>query len=288
MPLVEEFAKHDLATVLLMGMAGHGKSTLAMQAPPPIAVLCADKPIPAMLPASMPGYNPKQIYYKSYPPPNVNLSDDKHGRPRNVADQLLADIMALKTAFLKQTPLKMVMFDGKVEEWPLPRSLLIEGADFIAKHFENLVCARAGFNGPADFANPIAELWGARLIELDNFYNTITYFPQAHLCNVIVTTGLNEESKMQKNEKGKQESVRTGIVDPDLGGKMNTQGPRKFAYSLLCNYEPIVKKFFVHTKPDAKFRGIRAGRFGLDPKVDATIDEHKPLNMWNTLFGGKV
>jgi hypothetical protein len=109
--------------------------------------------------------------------------------------------------------------------------------------------------------------------------------PAAGFCNVVLTTGLHEESKMQLNSKGKQELVKTGQVDPELGGKFNTDGPRKFINSWLCLTE--ADKWWVVTKPTDKYkryRGVRSGSFDLPSIVDVTLDSKKPINVWNKLF----
>lgn len=285
LPTAKTFQDSQLITALLMGLAGSGKSSLAMCAPGPIAALLVDKPICASLPPGTPGYDPNNVFWKSYPPPDTDLKDEKAKRPRNVADAIYNDIQVVKNALIKGQP----EFKMNDETWPAPRTLLIEGGDFIAKHVENWVCAVNQKGDPSEWEDKF-EPWRRRFDKLNQIYDLLTYLPSARLCNVVVTTGLDEESKMIKNERGKSELVKTGVIDPDLGGKMNIEGPRKFANAFLCLAE--AGKWWVVTKPQDKFkgyRGVRSGSFGLPPVIDVTVDPNKPHNIWSQLFtqGGK-
>lgn len=284
MPTAKQFQDSNLITLLLFGQAGGGKSTLAMQAPNPIAALLVDKPIVASLPSTIPGYDANQIFWKSYPPPETDLTNSKSGRPRNVADAILQDLMSIKNALVRRDK-SIKMGD---EEWPLPRTLIIEGGDFISHHVEDWVCAVNNMKDPSEWEDRFTP-WRLRLNKLNQIYDLLTYLPSAHLCNVVVTTGVDHEQKMQRNEKGKLELQPTGFTDPDLGGKMNIQGPRKFANSFYCIAE--AGKWWGVTKPSGKYvkyRGIRSGQFGLDDIIDITIDVKRPVNQWQRLFGSSL
>jgi hypothetical protein len=290
MPTLETFNKDEHVTLLLMGPGGTGKSMLAYHAPGPIAALLLDKPTPPKFPSWSTAIDPSQIYYKSYAPGDVDLTNDKHGTPRNVADAFHVDVQTIKNAIIKQTPLKIKQFDGSVEEWPLPHTLLIEGADFFTKHTEYLIMARAGKirveqDGDASegFKNPLAQLWGTRLNELHQFYDQVTRLPQAHLCNVIITTGLSKETKSAKNQFGKVEIVETGKVNPDLGGKMDVQGVRMFACAYMTKI--INGKHWVQTRPDNMHVGIRDNTIRPHADVQVHLDPAKPdFNPFKLLF----
>lgn len=301
MPTASDFANQNLVTLLLSGLAGWGKSCLAMGAPGPIAALLVDKPIVATLPAGTPGYDPKQVFWKSYPPPDIDLADEKAKKPRNVADAILKDITTIKNHLIAVRNWEIVVRAERLaqtteekppvlkmgnEIWPTPRTLLIEGGDFIARHVENRILNIHDKKDMSEWEDRFTG-WRMRLSKLHEIYDTLSYLPEAQLCNVVVTTGLDEESKMVKNDKGKMELVKTGKIDPDLGGKMAIEGPRKFANSWLCLAD--AGKWWVVTKPDGKYtgyRGIRSGQFGLPSIIDVTVDVTKPRNIWRELFGG--
>ena len=281
MPTAKSQEQDRLVTLLLSGLAGWGKSSFAMCAPQPHAVLCVDKPICAQPAPGTPGYDPELTFWKSYPPPDTDLTNAKAKKPRNVADEIYKDLQTIKNALRAKQP----TFDMDGEQWPLPRTLIVEGADFIAKHVENWVLAVNDKTDMTDWEDRFTG-WRLRLSKLNDIYDLLTYLPQANLCNIVVTTGLDEESKMQKNERGKMELTKTGFVDPELGGKMSIEGPRKFANSFLCTV--AAGKWWVVTKPVgaySKFRGIRSGQFGMDDQIDVTVDAKHPINIWDKVFG---
>jgi hypothetical protein len=285
MPTAKQYSQNSHHTLLLQGLAGGGKSSLSMSAPPPIAVLCVDKPAPATLPPATPGYDPSAVFYTAYPPPETILTDEKAKRDRSVADHILADLMAVKNAFVTGAKEFKVATHVGEELWPLPRTLLVEGGDFIVEHVENWILNTHGKASMDEFDNNFVG-YQMRYKKLAQIYNLLTALPAAGFCNVVLTTGLHEESKMQLNSKGQQELVKTGQVDPELGGKFNTDGPRKFINSWLCLTE--ADKWWVVTKPTDKYkryRGVRSGSFDLASVVEVTINPKQPINVWQKLFG---
>ena len=104
----------------------------------------------------------------------------------------------------------------------------------------------------------------------------------------VATLGANNALSYNAGEaNGKAEMIETGNFDPAFGGKMSLEAPRKFRDCWLT--EKAAGKYFVHTAQTdktTKFRGLRAGRFGLKAVEDVTIDLTKPINHWNRLFGG--
>jgi hypothetical protein len=257
--------------ILLSGTSGVGKSTLAYHAPQPLAALLLDKSsldIP-------PGVDASQIFYKTYPPAVVDLTNDKHGRARNIADSIISDIQLFRDHFTTKRTIKIRAGIEKdmYEEWPTPQTLVIEGGDFLAQHILNLVCARHSKNNPSDFDNPF-EAWGLRLVELHAIYDMLTYLP----CNVIVSTGIHKESKTSRIN-GKVVSEETGTLLPDLGGAMCEEGPRKFHSSLHVYAEG--GKYYIRTRSNAKFKGFKlGGKFGAPEIMDVTL----PGNPWTKLF----
>lgn len=207
----------------------------------------------------------------------VDLTNDKHGRARNIADAIIRDIQLLRDHFTVKKPFKIASgVDSKqLEEWPTPATVVLEGGDFMAQHMINLVCARHNKANPGDFDSPF-EAWGLRLVELHAIYDMLTYLP----CNVIVTTGLHKESKSSK-VNGKLVVEETGVVLPDLGGAMCEEGPRKFHSSLMMYTENC--KHYVRTKSNNKFKGFKiGGKWGAQEIVDVTLDGK--TNPWQKLF----
>lgn len=271
MPIATQ--ENRFKSVLLTGGSGVGKSTIAYYGPQPIAALLLDKSS-IDLP---PGVDPSGVYFKTYPPAQVDLSKDDHGRARNIADTIIRDIQLFRDHFLAGKPLEVKSFDGSIETWPTPKTLVLEGGDFLALHMLNLVCARHKKANPGDFDNPF-EAWGLRLAELHAIYDQLTYLP----CNLIVTTGPEEEQKSTR-VNGKVVSEKTGVVMPDLGGAMCVEGPRKFQSSLYVWAEG--GKHYVRTRSNAKYKGFKmGGKFGADEIVEITLQNGKPANLFNLLF----
>lgn len=249
---------------IFAGDSGVGKSTLAYYAPAPIAALLLDKSsidVP-------PSVDSSGIFFKTYPPAQVNLLDDKHGRARNIADAIITDIQLLRDHLTTGKALKIrAGFEKDVfEEWPTPATIILEGADFLNQHIVNLVCARAGKMHPSDFGNKY-EAWGLRTVELHNIYDMLTYLP----CNVIVTTGLNVNE-----EEG-------GVVRPSMGGALNTEGPRKF-HSCLHIYANN-GKHYARIRSNVKYQGFKlGGGFGVADPIEITVDGK--ANPWEKIFGG--
>lgn len=271
MPTIAQFARKK-TTLLLTGVSGSGKSTLLSYAPPPIAMLLVDKDVPT----SGPGVDSSAIYYKPYPPAEVKLDEDSYRRARNIADSLIKDVQLLKAHFVLGQPLKVQQFDGTEEEWPSPATVVVEGAAPIADHFLNRVLTINRKNSVDEFDNRFAP-YAQRLQTCLDFYDILLRLP----CNVIVTTWPEDETKTEK-VNGKVESVKTGVVRPDMGGKLNVEGPGKFDSSLYCYSEQ--GKFYARTRNNAKFQGFKIGNiYGAPEVIDVTLDGKG--DPWTKLFG---
>lgn len=261
--------------IILAGDSGSGKSTLAYYGEGPFASLLLDKSsldVP-------PGVDPASIYFKTYPPATVDLRDDKHGRARNIADAIIADIQLLRDHFTTGKTLHFkagLAKDAPEEIWPTPNTVILEGGDFLAQHILNLVCARHKKANPSEFDSPF-EAWGLRLTELHAIYDILTYLP----CNLVVTTGLHREVKTSR-VNGKAISEETGVILPNLGGAMCAEGPRKF-HSCLMLY---VKdgRHIVRTRSNLKYKGFKiGGKFGASEEIDVTV-KAGDKNPWQKLW----
>lgn len=287
MPTAKESLEQPLGQLLCeMGPAGAGKSQFAMQAPQPHAILCVDKPVIATPPTGFPGYDPALSFGKFYPPPAKDLTDDKQKPSRNVFDQIIKDIEALKVALYKGD----ASFKMGVETWLLPKSIIIEGMDFIRDHCVDWTLNTQGKFHMDEFVTadgrPNLFLgWGLVAQKMAELFQNLAFLPSVRPVNVIVTLGLDEEQKRQ-SVNGKMEVLKTGFFDPAFGGKMAVEAPRKFRDCWLATKE--AGKYWMVTSETAKYakyRGLRSGKFGLQTVEDVTIDPLKPVNHWTRLFG---
>jgi len=295
MPTAKQAQDHFQGQLLaLMGGAGTSKSTFAMQSPQPHAILAVDKPVIAPLPDNFPGYNPEQSFGKFYPPPERDLTDAKALPPRIVFDQLLADLQALKVAL----HMGATEFTMGGEVWPLPATIIIEGMDFVRDHAVNWVLHTQGKHNMDEFltadGRPNVFLgWGLVAAKMDEFFQNLVFLPSVRPVNVVITIGLDEESK-RTAINGKMEMVKTGIMDPAFGGKMALEAPRKFRDCWLT--QKIANKYWMVVEQGLKYanyRGLRSGRFwpqGLvkEGLIDVTLDPAKPVNQWQRLFGSNT
>lgn len=278
----------QLGTVLaVIGEAGGGKSQFAIQSPQPHAILCVDKPAIATLPDNFPGYDPALSLGKFYPPPDVDLTDDKALPPRNVFDQIWKDVYTLRTALYKGVD-KFEMGD---EVWLLPRTIIIEGADFVRSHAVNWVLNVHHKQHMDEFltadGRPNVFLgWGLVAEKMIPFFKTLTFLPGIRPVNVIVTIGVQDETQTVKNN-GKVEQVATGKKLANFEGKKLAQeAPRSFVNLWLASYNTQTQKYYINTKPKGPYGSLRSGRVGVPAELDVTIDPAKPVNYWNKLIGG--
>jgi len=272
--------------VCLMGGAGTGKSEFAIQSPQPHAILCIDKPIIAMPPTGFPHYDRELSFGKFYPPPAKDLTNDKEKPPRNIFDEILRDIETLKIALHKgDSSFKM----GK-ETWSLPSTIIIEAMDLVRDHCVNWILHTQGKFHMDEFLTEngrpnVFMGWGLVAAKMDEVLQNLAFLPSVRPVNVVVTVGLDEETKRQLLN-GKMEMTKTGTFDPAFGGKMSLEAPRKFRDCWLTTRE-IGKHWMVTTETAkyAKYRGLRSGRFGLAPVEDVTLATKEPhTNFWNKLF----
>ena len=276
----------------LMAGSGKGKSTFAMQAPQPHAILCVDKPIIAPLPRNFPDYDQALSFGKFYPPPEKDLTDDKALPSRIVFDEFIRDVQALKVALYQGEP----TFKMGDEEWKLPSTIIVEGMDFVRDHAINWVLNTHSKYHMDEFltadGRPNVFLgWGLVAAKMDEVFQNLAFLPSVRSVNVIVTIGLDEETKRQ-TINGKTELTKTGTFDPAFGGKLSLEAPRKFKDCWLA--ERLNGKSYMVVEPVTKYanyRGLRSGRFWPEGMVtgglvDVTLDPKQPVNQWKRLLGG--
>lgn len=287
MPTAKQANEQLLSELLcLMGPAGSGKSEFAIQAPQPHAILCVDKPVIATPPVGFPDYDSALSFGKFYPPPKKDLTNDKEKPSRNIFDEIIKDIETLKVALHADAQ----TFRMGSEVWPLPKTIIFEGMDFVRDYCVDWTLNTQGKYHMDEFVTadgrPNVFLgWGLVAAKMNELFQNLAFLPSIRPVNVVVTIGLDEENKREK-VNGKIEMVKTGTFDPAFGGKMSLEAPRKFRDCWLT--QKTSGKFWMVTSETpiyAKFRGLRCGRFGLQSVEDVTLVQKEPFtNHWNRLF----
>lgn len=288
MPTYAEFkATRKTTTVNLTGFSGSGKSTIAAQAPQPIAFLLCDKDTPTC----PPNVDPSGIYFKAYPPAIVDLAKDNYLRARNIMDEIIEDITMLRKFFSTDSPtLKIrVGTDEKnqpiYEEWPRPATICFEGGTALSSHAVNRVLTMNGCANEDDFAAKMAKssgspnnfaLWKRRLEDMLALYNQFVRLPG---CNKIITTWPSQDLDPSNPLR------KLDVWRPDFGGKLDTMAPGILDSSVYCYSES--GQFFVQTRSSPRYQGFKVGnRYDLQEKINVTL---KPAdlarNFWNEIFG---
>jgi len=270
----------------LIGEAGSGKSEFAVQSPQPHAMLCVDKPAIATLPSWFPGYDPAQSFGKFYPPPDVDLTDSKALPPRNVFDSIWADVKLIREALYKGEP----TFKIGGETWPLPRTIIIEGGDFVRSHCVNWILHTHKKMHMDEFVtadnrpNPFLG-WGLVAEKMIPFYKSLTFLPSIRPVNVVITIGVSDETRNEKIN-GKFEAVATGKKLANFGGKkLDQEAPRSFHNMWLSL--TLDGRYYLATAKGKKYdnyKSLRSNRVGMPPQPDVTLEPSNPTNFWNDLF----
>jgi hypothetical protein len=253
--MIEELSEHkqwEREKMLGTGYGKTGKTTFALYAPQPILHLLYDFRDP-ILP---PGVDPTGIRFKKYSSLEAKLEDDKFDRPRNVGDEIIRDAKAVQAAFKDGS--EWLVMDG--QESPVPRTIILDGADAVAEAIENRMLNIAGKRSPDEFTNSFTPCQ-LRLRDLSLLYGMLIPLP----CNVIILTGPSEETVTVNNKPQK-----TGAITPDLGGKLDMTGPRKVDSSLY--FHAVGDKFYVRTKSNAMYKGFGINRYGVPENVDVTLE----------------
>lgn len=269
MPKLEDYQNNPYPSILATGNSGAGKSTFLGHGPTPSAWLLVDKDTPTIVP----GMDVSQIFFKTYPPAEVDLKKADYLPPRNVADDLIDDITAIKNHFVsilrgKPTPLKIKLMDGTVEEWPTPRMVVLEGAASASHQSMNRLLNMSSKHSIDDFKNKF-QGYDIRLQFLTNFFDIFLRLP----CIKCVSTWGEEDSKTEKVD-GKVEIIKTGIQQPRFGGQLNDLMPGKFDTSLYFFTKNGM--YYARTQDDDKHQGFKIGNLlGIPPVIPMTIGKRK-------------
>ncbi len=287
MPTAKSVNNSSVGNVLaIIGEAGSGKSHFAAQAPQPHAILAIDKPALVSLPSWFPDYDPSLSFGRFYPPPDVNLIDEKALPPRNVFDEIWRDVLTLREALKRGEP----SFKIGNETWPLPKTIIIDGGDFVRSHCTNWILNTHKKYHMDEFLSangaPNAWLgWGLVAEKMIPFYKSLTFLPSVRPVNVIVTIGISDETKTEKIN-GKPEQIATGKKLANFGGKkLDQEAPRSFHNMWLAH--TIGGRYYLATAKGKKFENyaaLRSNRVGIPMEPDVTLEQSKPQNFWNLLF----
>lgn len=281
MPKLSEYQTKPWPNILLTGDSGSGKSTFIGHGPQPSAWLLIDKDTPTIIE----GVDAEQVFFKTYPPAEVDLTKKDYLPPRNVADDLIRDIQAIKNHFVsimrgKPLPLLIQNMDGTREEWPTPAMVVLEGAAPTSHQSMNRLLNMNEKHAIDDFKSKFLP-YDMRLQFLMNLYDMLLRLP----CVVCVSTWPEEDSRTEKVD-GKVEIIKTGILQPRFGGQLNDLIPGKFDSSFFF----FVKNGFHYalTKDDDRHHGYKVGNvIGMPATVPMTITKTKSnpcIDLWRILL----
>ncbi len=285
MPKLSEYQLKPWPNILATGDSGAGKSTFIAHGPQPSIWLLVDKDTPTIVE----GVDNEAVFFKTYPPAEVDLTKPDYLPPRNVADDLISDLMAIKNHLVsvlrgKPTPLKIKLMDGTTEEWPTPAMVVLEGAAPSSHQASNRILHMSNKHAVEDYGNKL-RFYDTRLQFLMNFYDVLLRLP----CVVCVSTWPESDKTSQKVD-GKVELVDTGILQPRFGGQLNDSIPGKFDSSFFF----FVKNgmYYARTQNDDKHQGYKIGNHvGVPPVLPMTIQKTKEgklvnpcIDLWNLLL----
>jgi hypothetical protein len=217
---------------------------------------------------NVPGVDYDRVFRETYPPADIAMDKDEYDLPRNVGDKIITDILELKAALLQKKAHK----SGA----PLPGTIILEGWVNALRHLHNRKMRIDGKKGEDDYVSTFTPFRN-RLNNATNFWDMVVPLP----VNVIITTWASEETKQVKNDKGKMDSVKTGVIQPELGGQFDIYGPGK-ADACLYFYADQ-GKHFMRTRSNAMFKGFGfKDQFGLPEVLNMTLTPG--VNPWAQVF----
>lgn len=264
----------------LMGFAGpkNGKSTLAFYAPQPIVVLNYDGGNPGI----PPGVQGRDIYIQNYPVAEneVDPSNAKWSRSGEVGAQVIKDILDVRNTLVSEADELELMdwYTMTPFKMPRPKTVILDGLVQFNNILLDWLMASEKMKDTADARQDALKFWSMRLSRMNTLFRFILPLP----CNKVFNTWATDEMEgTGANRKP------TGVVIPDIGGKMNDWAAGIVDASLYFFTERANNrtKYYVCTKPNASVKcvGVR-GRYDLPDVLDITIDPARPKNLWDELW----
>lgn len=219
---------------------------------------------------NIPGVDYNRVMIESYPPAEVDMTQDAYDLPRNVGDKILRDMVNLKNILL-----------GKVKtDQPLPDTIILEGWVNALRHLHNRQMRIDKKQSEEDYSSTYTPFRN-RLKNVTMFWDKVIPLP----VNVIITTWPGEETKQVKNANGKTESIKTGAFTPELGGQFDIYGPGKVDATLL--FYSTGGKHFVRTRSNMIFKGFGwKDRYDLREEYDVTLTNKDGvfINPWKAIW----
>lgn len=288
MPQIQQVLDQRHHKLLLAGVPkGGGKTTFAMTAPQPIACLMYDLGNPVI----PPGVNPEGIYVRTYPSPELRINPDSSSweAPTSVGKLMLKDLIELRAAVIGQREVKL---DGEPTPWPCPRTIVLDGAVAMSDTIIDWILGVNRIREPGDYGgggDGTMKFWGKRLQTLKQLYGLILPLP----VNVVIITWTAPLWREERDGKGRPTRIATDKTEPDLGGKLDVQGPGKVDSALLC-YSEVVNHggkaethYYIRTKPNANaaWVGVR-NAYNLPDVIDVTMrPDGSGVRPWERLWG---
>ena len=273
-PLQEAQKEPWLKVVIAGPPKSAGKTTFALSGPGKKLHLAYDLGQP---PRGIPGVDESQIWTVQYAASlqDVKYQTDAWTRPRNVGEQVMADLEAIRNAFVKGQE-QIVFADGAA--CPLPDLIVMDGMTEMPSILLDWILSVNNKSDPEEFDNKFAA-WGKRLNILRNLLHMVLPLP-VHVAMVAW------ETQEMANLKA------TGKIVPDIGGKMDQILPGKAEMAVRCFSQTSdgKLKFFVQIKPDGlrDWVGVR-GRYDTTKLIDVTLSDdpkqQRKKGLWEEVFG---
>ena len=261
----DQWKQQDYWSVLLAGVQkGAGKTTIALSAPTPIAVVSCDLgrlSIP-------PSVAKSQILVLPYHELTRVMGDMGTSVPqKDIYVKLMRELTEVWRAVKKGEPIKL----ESGLEFPTPKTVVLDGLSRLNTMLVDGKCALNGLLYADDLPKEARfKFWGTRLADVLSLTQQFASLP----CNVVLTAWVDP--------KNDAEGKPTGVWLPDIGGKMDLLTAGLVSAALYCYSR--AGKFYVRPKSDAAYPwcGIR-GEYNLPNDIEVTIGADGKLP-WEKIF----
>ena len=261
--------------VIIAGDAkSSGKTTFALQGPGKKLHLAYDGGLP---PRGIPGVDEELVWSVQYAASqqDMKFDSDKWVRDGSRGERMLADIQAIRNAFVKGE--QEITF-GDNTSTPLPDVIIMDGVADLADAALNWLLKVNNKTDPEEFDNNFIP-WQKRLKVMQNIMNMVLPLP----VHVVLVTWETKEMVNQRN---------TGMIIPDIGGKLDEVLPRKMDMALraYAKVDGGKLRYMMQVKRDAQrtWVGVR-GRYDDVMEVDVTVKQGMVgPGSWEKVFGKEL